>query len=287
MGLYDRDYTREDYQPQDRSNPQMRFMNPKLPIVVKRLLLINVAAFLVSFFIPPVANLLFEWFSVYPISLGNSLQLWRLITYQFLHSTYYFGHVLFNMLWLFFFGPILERLWGPRKFLTFYLICGAMGGIFYPFLVLVGWLPPGQLIGASGAILGIMAAVAILFPNLRIYVWGIFPVKMFVLALVCAVISIMTLIRPDQLSNAGGEAAHLAGMVTGAIYVISEKWRTGLKERFKTVNWQRKKTDQRILQVEVDRILKKVHENGIHSLTHKEKKVLKKATKQRQMQSNL
>jgi hypothetical protein len=97
----------------------------------------------------------------------------------------------------------------------------------------------------------------------------------------------MTLIRPDRLGNAGGEAAHLAGMVTGAVYVISEKWRTELKARFKTINWQRKKTDQRLLQVEVDRILKKVHEHGIHSLTLKEKKALKKATKQRQVQNRL
>jgi len=287
MSLYDRDYTRDDYQSKYRSTPHMRFMSPKLPVVVKRLLIINVAVFLASFFIPPLAEFLYEWFSVYPESIGKTVQVWRLITYQFLHSTHYFGHVLFNMLWLFFFGPTLEQLWGSRKFLTFYLICGAMGGIFYPFLVFIGWLPAGPLIGASGAILGIMAAVAILFPHVRVYIWGIFPVKLYVLAIVAAVISIMTLIRPDRLGNAGGEAAHLAGMATGAVYVLTEKWRQNFKEKFKTKNWQKKQSDQRMLQYEVDRILKKVHDKGIHSLTMKEKRTLKKATKQRQMQTKL
>ena len=283
MGLYDRDYTREDYQ--YRHAPQMRMAFPRITPVVKWLVIINVAVFLLSFLIVRLGQVIFYWFSVYPATPGMSFQLWRPVTYQFLHGGP--GHILINMLVLFFFGPVLERLWGSRKFLTFYLVCGAMGGLFYPLLVLVGWLGVGQLVGASGSILGILAAAAILFPNMRVYVWGIFPVKITVLALVLAAISIITLLRPDQYRNAGGQAAHLAGMAAGAIYVLSQSWHTKLKSKIRAGAWEKKMAEQHNFQIEVDRILQKVHKSGIHSLTSKEKKILKKATEGEQTRNRL
>jgi len=274
MGLYDRDYTREDYQ--YRHAPQMRVAFPRITPVVKWLLIINVAVFLPSFLIVRLGQVIFYWFSVYPATLGMSLQLWRPITYQFLHGG--IGHIFINMLVLFFFGPVLERLWGSRKFLTFYLVCGAVGGLFYPLLVLLRWLSVAPLVGASGSILGILAAAAILFPNMRVYVWGIFPVKITVLALILAAISIISVLQPYRFANAGGQAAHLAGMATGAIYVLSQSWHAKLKSNIRAGAWEKKMVEQRNLQIEVDRILQKVHEAGIHSLTSKEKKILKKAT---------
>jgi membrane associated rhomboid family serine protease len=214
---------------------------------------------------------------------GLSLQLWRLITYQFLHSDRDFWHIFVNMLVLFFFGPMLERFWGSRKFLTFYLICGAMGGVVYPVLALTGWLDVGPLVGASGSVLGMLAAGAILFPNLRVYVWGIIPVKLMVLAIIFAAISIMTLLRPDQFSNAGGQAAHLGGMAAGAIYVLSQSWRDRFRSKIQTGKWEKQMAAQRGLRAELDRILQKVHDSGIQSLTSKEKKTLKEATKAEQM----
>jgi membrane associated rhomboid family serine protease len=283
MGLYDRDYTRADFQSQFGHAPQMRIAFPKITPVVKWLLIINVAVFLVSIMIPAVARFFYTWFSVYPATVGVSLQLWRLITYQFLHSVYGFGHIFVNMLVLFFFGPMLERFWGSRKFLTFYLICGAMGGVVYPVLALAGWLEAGPLVGASGSVLGMLAAGAILFPNLRVYVWGIIPVKLMVLAIIFAAISILTLLRPDQFSNAGGQAAHLGGMAAGAIYVLSQSWRDRFRSKVQTGKWEKQMAVQRGLRAELDRILQKVHESGIQSLTSKERKTLKEATKAEQM----
>jgi len=285
MGLYDRDYTRFDYQ-SHHSIPQMQFRFPRLTPAVKWLLIINVAVFLVTFMITPLAKFSLTWFSVYPVNVGTSLQFWRLITYQFLHDTNDFGHIFVNMLVLFFFGPMLERLWGSKKFLIFFLICGAMGGIFYPFLTFIGWLPVGHLIGASGAILGILAAGAILFPRMRVWVLGIFPIPMMFLAITFALISIMTLLRPDKFANAGGQAAHLAGMVTGAIYVLSESYRAKFKMKFHSGKWQKNIENQHNLQLQVDRILQKVHQKGVHSLTAKEKRILKKATKEHQKQNH-
>jgi membrane associated rhomboid family serine protease len=286
MGLYDRDYTQADFQQHQqhfRYVPRISF--PRITPVVKWLLIINVAVFLLSIMNLRLANFLYQWFSVYPATIGMSLQPWRIITYQFLHDINGFSHIFVNMLALFFFGPMLEKFWGSKRFLIFYLICGAAGGILYPLLANIGWLEKGPLVGASGSILGILAAGAILFPNLRVYIWGIFPMKLIVLALAFAAISIITLLRPDQFANAGGQAAHLAGMAVGAAYVFSQSWRDKFKLKFRSGHWEKRMAAQRNLQVEVDRILAKVHNSGIQSLSSKERKILKEATKTEQMRN--
>jgi len=183
------------------------------------------------------------------------------------------------MLGLFFFGPVLEGTWGSRRFLKFYLVCGAAGGILYTLLVWVGFLPPGFLIGASGAVLGILAAAAILFPRMRVYVFGIFPLQLYVLAIILAVWSLVELFGG---SNQGGEAAHLAGMAAGALYVLWRPWVQGARLTARKGGWAKKMEHQRQFQAEVDRILAKVHASGIRSLTRQEKKVLKEATQREQ-----
>jgi len=292
MGLYDRDYTRADYESQYHYAPQMRFTFPQLTPVVKRLLIINIAVFFISILLPNniafgwgAINFLDKWFSVFPYSIAAALQLWRLITYQFLHGGIF--HILFNMLGLYFLGPTLERNWSSRKFLIFYLGCGVAGGVFYTLLVAVGFppvLPARPMIGASGAILGMLAACAILFPQFVVFFF-FFPVPIRVAALILIIIYVANLLTGG--ANAGGDAAHLAGMATGAAYVFSESWRTRLKLKFRTGRWQRKINAQRNLQAELDRILQKVHDTGIHSLTRKEKRILRKATEAERMRNKL
>ena len=80
-------------------------------------------------------------------------------------------------------------------------------------------------------------------------------------------------------ANAGGEACHFAGIAVGAIYVLSDSWRTALNLRFKASRWEKHFESERRLRIEVDRILKKVHDHGIQSLTPSEKSILKKATR--------
>jgi membrane associated rhomboid family serine protease len=280
MGLYDRDYTRADYRSAFHGAPRMLF--PRLTPAVKWLVIINVAVFLPAFIIRPLGDFLYTWFSVYPTTVGTSLQLWRVVTYQFLHSLTGFGHIFWNMLILYFLGSIVEPVWGSKKFLIFYLVCGAAGGILYPVLAHAGWLSVGPLVGASGAILGVIAASGMLFPNLRVYLFGIFPIKLALLAIVLGVISVMSVLRPDVIANAGGEAAHLAGAATGVVYVLSESWRAKMKLKLRTGSWEKKMAAQRDLQQEVDRILQKVHDRGIHSLSLKEKRILKRATEAEQ-----
>jgi len=275
MGLYDRDYTQESFQSQFRHSPQMRMVFPKITLVVKWLLIINVAVFVASVIIRPLGDFLFTSFSVYPATVGISFQLWRLITYQFIHGGV--RHILFNMLGLFFLGPTLERHWGSKRFLIFYLSCGAAGGLFYILLVAVNFLPALPMVGASGAILGMLAACAILFPQFSIFIFP-FPVAIPIRVAAIAFTAIYLLAVITRGANAGGDAAHLAGMVAGAVYVFSESWRAKFKLKIRAGRWERKIAADRNLQVELDRILQKVHELGIHSLTPSEKKLLQQAT---------
>ena len=278
MGLYDRDYAQENYQPQFRYAPQFRPTFPQLTPVVKWLLIINIVVYLAQ--ILGAGDFLQSWFSVYPASLPLTLQLWRLVTYQFLHG--HISHILFNMLGLFFLGPTLEHHWGSRKFLLFYLGCGIAAGLTYPVLLAMRILSPHPLagvlplIGASGAILGMLAACAIMFPHFIVF-FIFFPIPIRIAALICILIAVATILGRE--ANAGGEAAHLGGMAAGAIYVLSQSWRNKLGSRMRAGMWEKKIAARHTLQIELDRILQKVSDSGLHSLTFKEKRTLKKATK--------
>ena len=152
-----------------------------------------------------------------------------------------------------------------------------MGGVLYTLLVFAGVLSVGVLIGASGAIYGLLAAGAILHPNLRVYVFGIFPLPLYVLAIILACISFMSVTKSP---NAGGEAAHLAGMAAGAVYVLWPRWKRYTANRTrKSIKWESDINRQRVFQAEVDRILDKVHSRGIAGLTRKEKNTLRQASK--------
>ena len=285
MGLYDREYTRADFRPQYHGLPQMRMALPRLTPVVKWLLISNIAIHVLKVIAFPSGGLVPETpfetlFAVYPTSVLRALQVWRLITYQFLHWDGL--HIFFNMLGLYFLGPTLERNWGGKRFLVFYLACGTAGGVFYMCLVAIGFLQPWPMVGASGAILGMLAACAILFPNFIVFIL-FFPVPIRVAAIGLTLLYIVSIL--NKAGNAGGDAAHLAGMAAGAGYVLSRPIRERLRLRSGT--YKKKVAGQRMLQMEVDQILEKVHQSGLHSLTAKEKRLLRKATRAEQHRRGL
>jgi membrane associated rhomboid family serine protease len=275
MGLYDRDYTREDHGNRFGDTPHMRMGFPRITPMVKRLLIINIAIFLVGLLIKPLGDVIYHWFQLDATSVPRALQLWRLITYQFLHSPVSLKHIIYNMIGLFFLGPALERHWNSKRFLVFYLGCGMAGGLFYLLLVAVGFLPAATMVGASGAILGMLAACAILFPHFIVFFF-FFPLPIRVLALILTFLYVGNLFIKG--GNAGGDAAHLAGMAAGAIYVLSESWRSRVNSKIQTQTWQKKMDSEKDLEVQVDRILQKIHESGIQSLSPREKRILRQAT---------
>ena len=133
---------------------------------VKRLLIANGAIFLLMW-VSGSAGFFVEWFAFRPSRILT--RPWGALTYMFLHAG--FWHVFINMLMLFFFGMPLERRWGSREFIKYYLLCG-LGGVALSFV-----FQSSSIIGASAAVYGLMAAFAMTWPDAPIYIWGIFPVK--------------------------------------------------------------------------------------------------------------
>lgn len=140
---------------------------------------------------------------------------WQPITYMFVHGS--FSHILFNMLGILFFGTSVERSLGSREFLLLYFICGILSGIFS---LIVYWFTGMYgvfLIGASGAIYGILLAYAVIFPRSQIFIWGIIPVPAPILVAVYALIEI-----GGQLFGSSGVAhmTHLAGLGITWLYFM-------------------------------------------------------------------
>ena len=277
MGFNDRDYSNPDY----GVRPQIRMRMPQLTPVVKWLLIINVVMFVLT--VLPVTREI--WHKLFPLigfrgkDVGFMLvQPWRFVTYQFMHAG--MVHLLMNMLGLYFLGPTLEKFWGSRRFLSFYLGCGIVGGLFYILLAAIGFLPGGVLVGASGAILGMLAACAILFPQFVVILF-IFPVPIRVASIIITIMYLANVLSKG--ANAGGDATHLAGMAAGAMYVLwpKLKFTRNIKLPF---NKPSKFDDQQWLSNEVDRILEKVNHTGINSLTSSEKRTLREATFRQQQQ---
>ncbi len=262
----------------------MRLMLPRVTPAVKWLLIINIGVFLLDslffgLFYKGTVNYFVLYGSVFPDTLGMTLQIWRLITYQFLHADT--THLLMNMIVLYFFGSMLERNFGSRRFLIFYLVCGVTGGIVYPVLVGIGLLPAAPMVGASGAIFGVIVASAVLYPKTRVLLAFVIPVSLAVVAGLFIGISILNFLRGD---NAGGECAHLAGALCGFLYVKGRPWLEGRSMQQKKGAWQRRIQNERQFQAEVDRILDKVHASGVNSLTRREKTILREATQREQQQ---
>ncbi len=275
MGLYDRDYTQANSRRQYFGSSQLRFNLPKLTPAVKWLLIINTAIFLLAGLIPAFGKGLMAWLSIDPQSWLTALEPWRLISYQFLHATP--GHIIMNMLVLFFVGPTLERHWGSRRFILFYLSCGVVAGLTFLTLMAIGVVGAGSLVGASGAILGVLVACAILFPQFILFL-VIIPMPIRVFAVVITLLYVLTIATGGD--TAGGDAAHLGGMAAGAAYVLLLPRLEKLRLRMHAQSWDKRMEEGRRLRIEVDRILAKVHRFGLHSLTAREKKTLKKATQE-------
>lgn len=208
-------------------------------------------------------------------------QPWRWITYQYLHADA--AHFFFNMIGLYFFLPSLEMLWGWRKAFAFYTAGGIFAGLIYGLLVLaVPRAQGGMLIGASGSIFAALGAVALLMPE-RQLILLFFPVPIRVAAALFGAFFLLATVADKDFSS----AAHLGGLAFG----FFAPWVAGpfiAKRRRQFEQWSshRAATAERAEFEAVDRILQKVHEQGMNSLTRSERRLLKTAT-ERQRQQDL
>lgn len=170
------------------------------------------------FFITMVAPTSRAYLQLNPLVVLRFKFFWQFLTYMFVHSSQGFTHILFNMLALLFFGTQVERKIGSYEFILFYLIVGIFAGIFSFFFYLVSGVPNVNLLGASGAVYGVLMAFATYFPDSRIYIWGIFPVKSTYLVIGFACIEIFS--QLFRYNSGIAHLTHLAGFAFAFLYFI-------------------------------------------------------------------
>jgi membrane associated rhomboid family serine protease len=236
---------------------------------VLRLLIANVVMFFVQQTVPGATSLLMfvpSQVLVHP---------WTIVTYMFLHGG--FGHIFFNMLALYFFGPPVEQRLGGNRFITLYLISGIVGALFS---IVLG-VP---VIGASGAVMGVSLAFAKFWPRQQVLIWGVLPVEARWLVMIYAAIDILGFAGYGTRGIAN--LAHLGGFAGALLYLLYLERRQGAR-RFKAVatpkvsdtalgGWQKvdRNSVHAVNRDEVDRILDKINASGINSLTPQERQFL-------------
>ena len=245
---------------------------------VKKLIIANVVLFILIHLTPQ-----FGWltlFGLVPSSVFGGFRLWQLATYMFLHLGLW--HLVLNMLMLWFFAPAIESNWGRRQFLFYYFLCGIGAGLCSWVTAFRSSIP---VIGASGAIFGILVAYAMMFPETVILLFFIFPMKIRHAVLVLAGINLLGALSQP---NAGiAYFAHLGGGLFGYLYLKSEWLRRQLSywSAFDIRSWRREKktakqeSRREDLERQADRILDKVSKCGIDSLSGKERKILELKSK--------
>lgn len=235
----------------------------------------------------------------------SGLQIWRFIGFQFCHAS--LNHILFNMIGLFFFGPIVERYLGAKRFTAFYLLCGVAGALLYLLLNFSGFIvatatngrvmipgllfndPDMPLVGASAGLFGVLIAAARLMPDAKVLLFFVIPMKLKTLAYGLVLVATASVLF--RWNNAGGEAAHLGGALAGW-YLIHRPDRLRsffdfLGRADPTSSYHSARRVQRPgngersapSTAEVDRILDKVRSSGLASLNESERRTLRDATR--------
>ncbi len=244
---------------------------------VRRLLIANVAVFVLEYAYPPLRMALAfvpAWIVYRP---------WTVVTYMFVHEN--ISHIFFNMLVLFFFGPRVEMRLGEKRFLWLYFLSG-IGGAAGSFV-----FPNVAVIGASAAVFGVLLAFAMYWPKEKILLFFVIPIDAWLLVAGAVAFELYTGVTGTQ----GGIAhfAHLGGLATGFLYLKWSDWRTGAGRRAfqramdpgPSISMPGKSSLERWRSIQVDdlhelnrdevrRLLAKAEREGARSLTDVERQFL-------------
>jgi membrane associated rhomboid family serine protease len=201
---------------------------------IKALIIANVVLFVATWIAPALEGL----FGLQPQEVIGGLQLWRVVTYMFLHAGTW--HILFNMLALWMFGVELERIWGSRYFLKYYFVCGVGAAVTMLVLSFVPFPAFERLyyaltVGASGAIYGILLAFALYFPERPILMFFVFPVPAKYAVMIMGGIALLS-----SMSGPGGTAhsAHLGGLVAGYLYLRGKRLHLISEIQYRFLKWR-------------------------------------------------
>jgi membrane associated rhomboid family serine protease len=215
---------------------------------IKALIGANVLMFLVLAFLPAeMKHAATDALGLVPLRVLHWLWVWQLVTYMFLHGGIF--HLVFNMLALWMFGAELERRWGTRYFLKFYFVTGVGAGALTVLFSLLPFdfaqsLQGSNIIGASGAIYGLLLAYALYFPDRPIYMYFVFPIpaKTFV-AIMGAIALFSSLSEPGGVAN----ATHLGGLLVAYLFLKGARIHPISELKYRYLKWKinrvRKKFD--------------------------------------------
>lgn len=301
-------------------NYQFRFNRPSMfggfsffPPVIKYLLITNIGIFILQYFIfagfkvggVRLSDYFMHYFALNPI--GSELfpfYPWQLVTYLFMHGG--FWHLFLNMLALWMFGMELENIWGSKKFLTYYLMCGVGAGLATILITPLFTAIQLPTVGASGSVYGILVAFGMLFPNREIYLYFLFPIKAKYFVVIYMLIELLSVG-----SNTGiAHVAHLGGGLVGFVYLLLtrnnvndlfrfdkkpkvtpkrptniysnkyyEKYNSGSEDSNISDAEYYSGSGDEITQERIDEILDKIGRDGYKNLTEEEKKILFEASK--------
>lgn len=224
-------------------NVQIQFA--PLTKVVKILIILNVSIWFVGQII--ISRMLkFEpiiYLGLTPQSIIEDFQIWRLLTYMFLHTADQASsvtHILFNMLMLWFFGGRLEQMWGRSFFTFYYLATGFLAAVIYCFGIAVYSLATGEqtsmiipVIGASGGVFGLIIAYGLSFRYETIYFMGLFPMRALTFALLAGLIDFASMVSASVTGGGVAYLAHLGGFVSGYGLLRSRKWYRRYQEKMR------------------------------------------------------
>ena len=190
--------------------------------VIKVLLTINLVFFFMTLIIEKMFG--YDWFTpfnaLYPISSPN-FKVYQYITYMFMHGN--FWHLFFNMWQLIIFGCAVEQIYGAKRFTIFYLLCGIGSAVAHQTMAYFGIIPNSLVVGASGAIYGVMGAAALNFPNAKLFIIPFpFPIK---LKWLVAGFAAYDLYSGISLSDGVAHFAHLGGLLVGLIIILFWRYR--------------------------------------------------------------
>lgn len=286
MGISNRDYYRDDgFRPRSMGRPGRGSSLSAVGWIIT----ITAAVYVLQLI---AGDRSFEFFDLDPRAVAHG-QLWRLVTYDFLHDRDSVWHVVFNMLILYMTGQDLEARRGSREFTAFYLLAGVISGIaFVVWSYALGPFPPA--IGASGAVSAVMIVYAITYPHEIWRIWGILPVPVWAVAALVVILDLHPMLLQlggQDVDDGVAHAAHIGGILFGVLYQRQNWWltnwapATGLpsfKKMFRRkpkLRVHRPAAEEPDFSSQVDALLDKIARQGEASLTTEERSVLMEASR--------